>query len=272
MPTIDVFQAIILGVVQGLTEWLPISSSGHLALVQLALDLEVPVFYDAILHLGTLAGVFAIYQKDIIRIMKSLFTAQDKGNVGPYPQGRTMLWFIILGTIPTGIIGITFRSFFEYSFYDPLSIALGFIITGVLLLITALLKVGHKKLGPLDAVLIGIGQGISIFSSISRSGATIATGMFAGVEREQLVRYSFLLSIPAIIGAVVIDAVWAPGTQESTENNPPIGTESYVIGAITSAIVGYLSIRLLIRTVVGGKFYIFAFYCFAIGIATFLLL
>lgn len=124
------FQAIILGIVQGLTERLPISSSGHLALVQLAMDLEVPVFYDAILHVGTLAGVIAIYQKDIVGIMKSIF-AQDKRIEGKYPQGRTTLWFIILCTVPTGIIGMTFRSFFEYSFYDPFSIAIGFIVTGV---------------------------------------------------------------------------------------------------------------------------------------------
>lgn len=190
MATIDIFQAIILGIVQGLTEWLPISSSGHLALVQIAMDLEVPVFYDAILHIGTLAGVVAIYKKDIAGIMKSIFAPSKKID-GKYPQGRTMLWFIILGSIPTGIIGITFRSFFEYSFYDPFSISIGFIVTGVLVLITAFLKEGHKKLGPVDALLIGVGQGISIFSSISRSGATVTTGMFMGLEREQLVRYPF---------------------------------------------------------------------------------
>jgi undecaprenyl-diphosphatase len=128
------------------------------------MDLEVPVFYDAILHVGTLAGVFGIYQKDIAGIMKSVF-AQGKRIEGKYPQGRTMLWFIILGTVPTGIIGMTFRSFFEYSFYDPFSIAIGFIVTGVFILITAFLKAGHKKLGPVDAVLIGVGQGISYFQA-----------------------------------------------------------------------------------------------------------
>ena len=164
------------------------------------------MFYDAILHVGTLAGVFAIYLRDITRIVKSIFDRNRK-NEGNYPQGRTMLWFIILGTIPTGIIGLVFHSFFEYSFYDPFSIAIGFIVTGALILITSLLKIGHKNLGSIDAVLIGIGQGISIFSSISRSGTTIAAGMFVGIEREQLVRYSFLLSIPAILGAVTIDAL-----------------------------------------------------------------
>jgi undecaprenyl-diphosphatase len=181
-----------------------------------------------------------------------------------------MLWFIILGTIPTAAIGLTFRSFFEYSFYDPLSIGAGFIVTGIFLLITLFLKAGNKKLGPVDAVLIGVGQGLSIFSSISRSGATVAAGMFRGVEREQLVRYSFLLSIPAILGAVLIDMISASEQQRAELYS--IGIESYIAGAVISAIVGYASIRVLIKMVLRGKFYLFAFYCFAIGIATFFLL
>jgi undecaprenyl-diphosphatase len=182
-----------------------------------------------------------------------------------------MLWFIILGSVPTGIIGMTFRSFFEYSFYDPFSIAIGFIVTGVFILITSFLREGHKKLGRVDALLIGVGQGISIFSSISRSGATVATGMFAGIEREQLVRYSFLLSIPAIIGAATIDPILEQD-RTGVENIHLIGIESYVIGARISAIIGYASIHILIKLVMRGKFYIFAFYCFVIGIATFFLL
>ena len=268
MATIDILQAIILGVIQGLTEWLPVSSSGHLALVQLAMDLEVPVFYDAVLHLGTLTGVFAIYRKDIAGAVKSIF-GRDRAE-GKYPQGRRMLWLIMLGTAPTAAIGMIFRSFFEYSFYDPLSIAAGFIVTGVLLLVTVLLKAGSRQLGSADAVLIGVGQGLSIFSSISRSGATVAAGMFRGVEREQLVRYSFLLSIPAILGAVLLDAILAEEHQRAELYS--IGIESYLIGAAVSAIVGYVSIHILIKLVITGKFYLFAFYCFAVGIASFFLL
>lgn len=273
----------MLGIVQGLTEWLPISSSGHLALVQLAMDLEVPIFYDVILHIGTLAGVFAIYRRDIAGILRST-VASGKGSskrksieeeggeeeVAKYPQGRRMLWLIILGTIPTGIIGLAFRSFFESSFYDPVSIAVGFIITGALVLVTGLLKPGQKKLGSADAILIGIGQGISIFSSISRSGATLSAGLFRGVEREQLVRYSFLLSIPAILGAAAIDVVAMDEQQKAQLAS--IGVESYIAGAVVSAAVGYASIRILIKLVIKGKFYLFAFYCFAIGVATLLLL
>lgn len=277
MAEIDILQAIVLGIVQGLTEWLPISSSGHLALVQLAMDLEVPIFYDVILHIGTLVGVFAIYRRDIAGILRST-VASGKGSskrksieeVAKYPQGRRMLWLIILGTIPTGIIGLAFRSFFESSFYDPVSIAVGFIITGALVLVTGLLKPGQKKLGSADAILIGIGQGISIFSSISRSGATLSAGLFRGVEREQLVRYSFLLSIPAILGAAAIDVVAMDEQQKAQLAS--IGAESYIAGAVVSAAVGYASIRILIKLVIKGKFYLFAFYCFAIGVATLLLL
>jgi undecaprenyl-diphosphatase len=268
LATIDILQAIILGMIQGLTEWLPISSSGHLALVQLAMDLQVPVFYDAVLHLGTLTGVFAVYHRDIAAIVRSIF-GRDRTE-GLYPQGRKMLWLVILGTIPTAAIGLTFRSLFEYSFYDSLSIGVGFIITGAILLITLFLKPGSKNLGSVDAVLIGVGQGLSIFSSISRSGATIAAGMLRGVEREQLVRYSFLLSIPAILGAVLVDII-SVEEQQRTELYS-IGIESYVAGAAISAIVGYASIRVLIKTIFRGKFYLFAFYCFAVGIATLFLL
>jgi len=277
LAEIDILQAIVLGIVQGLTEWLPISSSGHLALVQLAMDLEVPIFYDVILHIGTLVGVFAIYRRDIAGILRST-VASGKGSskrksieeVAKYPQGRRMLWLIILGTIPTGIIGLAFRSFFESSFYDPVSIAVGFIITGALVLVTGLLKPGQKKLGSADAILIGIGQGISIFSSISRSGATLSAGLFRGVEREQLVRYSFLLSIPAILGAAAIDVVAMDEQQKAQLAS--IGAESYIAGMVVSAAVGYASIRILIKLVIKGKFYLFAFYCFAIGVATLFLL
>jgi undecaprenyl-diphosphatase len=282
LAEIDILQAIVLGIVQGLTEWLPISSSGHLALVQLAMDLEIPIFYDVILHIGTLAGVFAIYRRDIAGILRSTVASgegsskrksiEEEGGeeVAKYPQGRRMLWLIILGTIPTGIIGLAFRSFFESSFYYPVSIAVGFIITGALVLVTGLLKPGQKKLSSADVILIGIGQGISIFSSISRSGATLSAGLFRGVEREQLVRYSFLLSIPAILGAAAIDVVAMDEQQKAQLAS--IGVESYMAGMIVSAAVGYASIRILIKLVIKGKFYLFAFYCFAIGVATLFLL
>lgn len=122
------------------------------------------------LHPGTLTGVFAVYLKDIANIIiKSIF-GKDRAE-GPYPQESRMLWLVILATIPTAVIGLAFRSFFEYSFYDPLSIGTGFIITGVFLLITLFLKAGSKKLGPTDAVLIGVGRAFDIFKHIEEQRA-----------------------------------------------------------------------------------------------------
>lgn len=269
--TIDILQAFILGLVQGLTEWLPVSSSGHLAIVQLAMGLRVPVFFDLVLHLGTLAGVFAVYRQDISDILRSIITMRGlRSQEGSHNKARKMLFLIILGTIPTAIIGVVFRQFFEASFFDPVSIGIGFVVTGVFILITGLLKPGTRELGKLDALLIGVGQGLSIFSSISRSGATIAAGMFRGVERAQLVRYSFLLSIPAIAGAAALDA--ATSDQRHGSDYASIPVESYVVGVVVSGVIGYLSIRALIRLVIVGKFYAFAFYCFAIAAWTFLFL
>jgi undecaprenyl pyrophosphate phosphatase UppP len=145
LATVGILEAIILGIIQGLTEWLPISSSGHLALAQLALNLEVPVFYDLVLHLGTLAGVFVVYGREISCMLRSV--VNQKTTEGPYPQGKRMLWLIILGTIPTAMIGLTFRSFFEYSFHDPLSISIGFIVTGILSPDTKFLKPRKQKAG-----------------------------------------------------------------------------------------------------------------------------
>lgn len=270
-PPVDLVQAIILGVVQGLTEWLPISSSGHLALVQLAMGLQVPVFYDVTLHLGTLAGVFAVYRKDIADIIRSVFSfSAASADAERLRAARRMLWLIIVGTIPTAAIGLAFRSALESSFYDASAIAAGFVVTGVLLVFTKFLKAGSRPLGTADAIIIGIGQGASIFSSISRSGATIAAGLYRGVEKEQLVRYSFLLSIPAILGASAVDMLTMEG--DAREQASAIGVESYAAGVAVSAAVGYASIRFLINAVRRGGFYLFAIYCFAVGVASFIFL
>lgn len=273
---IDILQAIILGIVQGLTEWLPVSSSGHLALLQLAMGLEVPVFFDLVLHIGTLTGVFAIYKKDIISIMSSIYAFfchylfSKNRRVSKSSYNRTDITYtrlIILGMIPTAAIGIAFKSFFENSFHDTHAIAVGFITTGILVFMTRFLKSGDKKLGNTDAFWIGMGQGLSIFSSISRSGITLSIGMFRGLEKGSLVKYSFLLSIPAIIGASIFDL--ATADSETLAQMYDIPTSSYVVGVLLSAVVGFASIKFLIRVINNQSFYLFSFYCVAIGLVTF---
>jgi len=266
---IDAIQALILGIIQGLTEWLPISSSGHLALVQLAMNLQVPIFFDIVLHLGTLAAVIGVYRHELLSILKSFnFIHQRNGNNSEVELknirwGRRYLLLIILGMIPTALMGVGFRSIFEESFYSMWSIGLGFIISGAMIIVTKFIGKGRNSIGKVDAVLIGVGQGLSIFSSISRSGATISIGMFRHIERSELITYSFLLSIPAILGAGLYDLVFADNISQVEIIRIPI--ESYIIGTISSAAVGYVSIKFLISIVNKGEFYLFSFYCFLLG-------
>jgi undecaprenyl-diphosphatase len=266
---IDAIQALILGIVQGLTEWLPISSSGHLALVQLAMNLEVPIFFDIVLHFGTLAAVIGIYRRELLGILKSIkpIGKKNRDSTGvklmSIKRGRRYLLLIILGMIPTALIGVGFRSIFEESFYSMWSIGLGFIITGAMIFVTKFIDKGTNSIRNIDAVLIGIGQGLSIFSSVSRSGATISIGMFRHIERSQLITFSFLLSIPAIVGAGLYDLVFADSVSQVEIYQIPI--ESYIIGTFTAAIVGYVSIKFLINIINKGEFYLFSFYCFLLG-------
>ena len=266
---IDAIQALILGIVQGLTEWLPISSSGHLALVQLAMNLQVPIFFDIVLHLGTLAAVIGVYRHDLLSILKSVKSIHRKNNfkneveLKSIKWGRRYLLLIILGMIPTALMGIGFRSIFEESFYSMWSIGLGFIISGAMIFVTKFTGKGANSIGKIDAVLIGVGQGLSIFSSISRSGATISIGMFRHIERSELITYSFLLSIPAILGAGFYDLVFADNLSQVEIYQIPL--ESYIIGTLSAAAVGYASIKFLISIINKGEFYLFSFYCFLIG-------
>lgn len=276
---VDFLQAAILGLVQGLTEWLPVSSSGHLALLQLAMGLKIPVFFDLILHIGTLAGVIAIYKKDILSIICTIIaffatylpfknTFVRKFSINKYDV--KMIRLIIIGMVPTGVIGIAFKSFFVFSFQDATAIAVGFLVTGILVLLTKFLKSGDREPGNTDALLIGIGQGLSIFSSVSRSGATLSIGMFRKLTIPSLVKYSFLLSIPAILGASIFDIVTSD--EEALAQMYSIPILSYVVGTLVSAIVGFISIKFLIHIINNESFYLFSFYCFAIGLISYLLL
>ncbi|MPZ07094.1 MAG: undecaprenyl-diphosphatase [Nitrososphaeraceae archaeon] len=265
----DPIQAIILGIIQGLTEWLPISSSGHLALVQLSMGLKVPIFFDVVLHLGTLAAVIGVYRNELISILYSFKSIQlrNKNNgkkIMPDNRwGRRFLLLIILGMIPTALMGLGFRTLFEESFYNMWAIGLGFFISGSMILSTKFVRQGTNSIGKIDAILIGVGQGISIFSSISRSGATISFGMFRRIERSELVTFSFLLSIPAILGAGLYDLAFMNASSFAEIVKMPL--EEYILGALSAAGVGYVSIKFLIKIINRGEFYLFSLYCFLIG-------
>jgi undecaprenyl-diphosphatase len=246
-------EAIILGLVQGITEWLPISSSGHLAIMQRALGIDRPLFFDALLHVATATVVGFQYRKDLLAIVKAAakfdFASAD---------GRLGI-LVLAGTIPTAALGIALRSFFEFSFANLLVIGAGFLFSAFLLRASKE-KTGSARLNLRHAVLIGTMQGIAVTPGISRSGATISTGLLLGVDRMEAARYSLLLLIPASVGALILEA----GQATVTSVTPSI------VGMIVAAIVGYASIRLLLRVVKAGRLYSFMYYCACVGLLTIL--
>lgn len=260
--TVDIVQSLILGIVQGITEWLPISSSGHLALTQLIFNIRVPIFFDLILHIGTLSGLLGFYRTDLSMIFRSIFYSRSM-SLQDVKNYRNLLMLIIIGTIPTAVIAFALKSLFEFSFYDFFLLSVGFLISGIFIFITKFFNKGSRDINRLDAFLIGIAQGFSVFSSISRSGITISLGMMRQINHSQLVKFSFLLSIPAIIGGSVFDFLLMDDIQMSRIGEIPIS--SYVAGFVSSAIVGYLTIKLLIDIVNRGKLYYFAYYCLALA-------
>jgi undecaprenyl-diphosphatase len=247
----EIFQAIILGIIQGLTEWLPISSSGHLVLTQRLMNTSIPVAYDVMLHIGTLIPVFIIFRKDILRVFRGFLTFNKKNE-----DFRFGIYIIIASAI-TGLIGIAFLKFFESLFASTLTVGIGLIISGVFLFASKFFK-NQRKIEFKDSVIIGLAQALSIVPGISRSGLTISTGLIRKIDKKSVFTFSFLLSIVAVIGAQLVEL---KGIDFSG-----IGLTSLIAGIATSAIVGYAAIKLLLRTILSEKFHWFALYCFILGL------
>lgn len=248
-------KTIILGVIQGVTEWLPISSTGHLKLAEQFLDLKAPILFDVILHIGTLAVIFAFFRKDIKNILSALISLDFKTENGK------LIPLIIAGTIPTALIGLVFGDIIENAFQDMLPIAMAFIICGIMLYLSKFGKEEKDNIGYLAAVLIGTAQGIAIIPGISRSGTTIATALLLGIKREKAFKFSFLLSIPAIIGALGL-TVYKQFDKLATAD---LGWIEILAGMTVAMLVGYLALKLLWKILKKKKFHIFAFYCWLLG-------
>jgi undecaprenyl-diphosphatase len=245
-------ETAILGLIQGLTEWLPVSSSGHLAIVREFFGWQSSVFLYVLLHLGTLAVVVIFFRKDILGILQAIVKRDFESK-----EGRLGL-FIVVGSVPTGVIGFVFKGLFETFFDNMLVVGLALLVTGFLLYFSGR-RESKKALTYMDSFLVGIAQGIAIIPGISRSGATIATGLLRGVERGQAFMFSFLLSIPAIIGAAFAESGGPPLLVSGAD------TAAVVVGVATSMAVGYLSLKALQKILLKGKFHWFAPYCWAAG-------
>lgn len=251
--------AALLGIVQGLTEFLPVSSSGHLVLFQTWLPVAGdPVAFDLALHLGTLVPVLWVYRQDLWGVVTD--TTQGEGAFFERPGVRLML-LLIAATIPTAVIGLSFEDLFEKLFHTPAAVGAAFAVTGTFLWFTKRIVTGNTEAHGLSfgrAAAIGLAQGLAITPGISRSGSTIAAGLFLGLDREAAARFSFLLSIPAIGGAFVLKM----GDLDLT--GAALGP--IAIGVTTSAISGYIALRLLIRLVRAGDFSKFAYYLWPLAI------
>ena len=264
-----ILEAIVLGILQGLTEFLPVSSSGHLVLMQHFLGIkESQVFFDVMLHFGTLGAVIIVYHQLIGALVRTSFLALVQGDFYQHPLstiGKTphlrLIWFLLLGSIPTGLIAVLFKDSLEAIFGKPIVVACMLIITGIILQLSRLGQKRPRAEVPLRAwhtPLIGIAQGLAITPGISRSGSTISISLLLGLSPQVAAQYSFLLSIPAILGAVIIKL---KDVGEIT-----IAPAVIVAGTLTSFIVGYIALRLLLAMLNRGKFSVFSYYCFALGI------
>ena len=248
---VTLIEAVILAVIQGLTEWLPVSSSGHLVIAQNFLGLNPPLIFDVMLHFGTLFVVLVMFRNDILDILKALVKGNFKSE-----EGKLTL-HIIIGSMPIAIIGVTFYGFIKSLFSNLLAAGLALLITGFVLFISEK-RLGTKKMSILDSLLVGLAQGIAIIPGISRSGLTISTGLLRKIDKTTAFRYSFLLSIPAILGATIIEV------KDLTLG--AIDLLPIIVGVVVSMMVGYASLKLLQKIIMTERFHLFAYYCWAVGI------
>ena len=268
---VNLVEAIILGIIQGLTEFLPVSSSGHLVLLQQLFGLkEAELFFDVCVHLGTLVAVMIVFRQEIKNIILALLRLgalagrKDRllSTVAADPELKMAL-LIVIGTIPTAVLGLLFNRIADRLFSSAFMVGVMLMVTGLLLWITRRTTPnnhppGVDRLTAKNAILIGIMQGLAIIPGISRSGSTISIGLLLGVNRELAARYSFLLSIPAIVGAGLLSLTNGLSRTDLTFQIP-------LAGAITAAFVGYAALKALLHVVKKGRLYGFAPYCWLVG-------
>jgi undecaprenyl-diphosphatase len=250
--------SLFLGVLQGVTEFLPVSSSGHLVLFQQFFDVGSDhLLFDLVLHVGTLIPVLWFYRQHVTLVVRDPFVGE-----GPVAEreGVRLLMLLIAASIPTAIIGLTFEDLFEQLFATPAALTVTFAITGCLLWAAGRFDRSEKATQltiPL-ALLLGLAQGLAITPGISRSGTTIAVALMLGIEREQATRFSFLMSVPAILGAVLLKFKDADFAQ--------LDPTGLLIGFCAALVTGYLALVLLVRVVKAGTFPRFAWYCWGAAI------
>jgi undecaprenyl-diphosphatase len=262
---LNVLDAVLLAILQGFTEFLPISSTGHLVLAQQLLSLHDPqiMTFDVFVHFGTLISVVVIFWRDYLYIIKACFRAwvtfEFKKEYISSEHFRLGI-AIFFGSLPAGFVGILFHDQIEEAFTDPKLVAMNLVVTGLILFLTRLVKSKEgKKIGVASSFVIGCAQAIAILPGISRSGLTMSTALFLKAPPIQAARFSFLLSVPVIAGAALLEGLKLLKHGTTFEFMP------LFVGTTVSAVTGYLAIKLLLRIMEKGKFSWFAFYCLIVG-------
>jgi len=274
-------EVIILAVLQGITEFLPVSSSGHLVVVQHLLGLNnVPVLFDLVLHVGTVLATIIVYYRVLYGVVSDLlvypFRSRKERRIIARRKNLRLLLCIIISTGVTGLIGALFKEEISGLFYKPEYIPFFFAFTGVLLISTRVAPVRDRsvtEVGIPTALGVGAVQSVAMIPGVSRSGATISAGLFMGLSRESAGTYSFLVSIPSIIGAWIgewaLDAGAVAESSGESLASASLQTWTYVTGFLLAVISGWLSLRLLLRFLKRGRLHIFSYYCFAVAAAVF---
>lgn len=249
-----VIQALILGAVQGLTEFLPVSSSGHLVIFQHLLGLQnTPLVFDVLVHMGTLLAVFVAFWSDIAALLRK-----------PWSK---LTFLIVAGCIPAAIAGFLLEPIFEQTFKSLLVVGIGLLITGVVLMVSEKWALAHPGLKEIeetsykDVLFVGLLQAIAIVPGISRSGSTISAGLLAGMERPFAARFSFLLSIPVILGAGLLEF-----KDLGSGAMGGIPAAAIITGLLSAALFGYIAIKVVLRLVNQGRLSIFSWYVWALGL------
>jgi len=256
-------EALALAVVQGLTEFLPVSSSGHLVLTQTLFGIEASTafLYDILLHLGTALAALAFYRRDVAHLLQGLL-APSRLTAPELRESRRLLVLLAAATAPTAAIGFAFRDFFAGLFASPAAVVGALAATGTFLVASSLLKGPGRPIGETPwwkAVVVGVAQAVAIVPGISRSGSTIVAGLVVGLRREDAVRFSFLLSLPAILGASVLELRHIPAGEAGLR--PAVAAAGFAAATVT----GYLAILFVLRWTREGRLWQFGLYCWAIA-------
>ncbi|MBQ7929356.1 MAG: undecaprenyl-diphosphate phosphatase [Methanobrevibacter sp.] len=269
----DILQGIIIGIVQGLTEFLPVSSSAHLVFIQNILGVESSLAFDTFLHLGTLIAVLWFFRYDIIKMLSAWILSLQDLIQGRFREGfysdpyKRLAWYVILATIPVGIVGVLFEDSVDALFSGALYVPAFFLfVTGTILYLSQRMASGNINLNNItkkEALWMGLGQACAILPGLSRSGTTIAAGLTIGLDKEFAAKFSFILSIPAILGAFILQAKDIGSAMDV--NFLPI-----FLGFVASIIAGYMAIKWMLDLIKNRSLDIFAYYCWVVGIVVFM--